>query len=504
MLDTLPLELISFILNGHLTIDQLLICRCISKKFCYVIDNLIGFHSFCIYELYLPWNKIWFSTTNHYVLTRSTLHRVMQMTRKVEQEPKLYHLLATATLSRLKSLYINMGSCLSTRLVDSLNQLICLEQLRMSVFIDEKLDLLVLSLPHLKILDCWVGSKMRESQLTLVCPKLDRLRIRYEDTFRHLEIVHPESIVHLQCPVLDRKIKELINLEVLYCQFPKEDAIEDDFLVSLPKLQELHFDSKDAFVKLAEQRRQYNQELDQRKRPQSYQPALYLLGVRLDQLPAYQLRSMSHILWSDRAKLLFSNYSNIARLIPFARQLHYEIFKNEPTPPGWRPSHFAERLVNLNHFLVYDTRDVTHLIDLLSSLRNIINLTFQFTKFGQNIFNSIPFHCPNVLCLRINLSDELTNSLTFWFLLRFEFLHEFHTNHHFDRTHSKVIQRLFKRLQYFCSFNAVSGGNFFEINLDSDTRQFELKNGLHIHHFRTLPELLVCLFSGPLDSCSIA
>lgn len=486
MMDTLPIEVWSFLLKSQLTIDELLICRCVSKKFRYLIDNLIIVQSFCVYEHYLPINKIWFSTADQFVLARGTLHQAMQLHRP--DELKLCFLLSTATLARLKSLYISTSFCLSPRLVASLNQLVALERLRINLLIEERSDL-VLSLPALKILDCWLGSKRenRENALILVCPQLDRLRIRYGDTFGHLEIVHPETVVYLECPRLDRKIKRFINLEILFCQFIKEDAIEDDFLSSLSKLKELHFDSKDAFDKLA------------RLRPQPDRPALYLLGVRLERLPSYELHSMSHILWPDRARLLFSNYTNIAQRLLFVRQLHYEPLKDRPVPAD-----FAGRLVNLNHFLVCDTHNVPHLIELLARLRNIINLTFQFTNFGQNIFNTIPVHCPYVLCLRINSSDHQTNSLNFEFLFRFRFLHEFHTNHQFNRNSVDLIQRLFKRLNFFCSFNGANGGKHFEINFISETKQFVLKSGLHSQQFRTLPETLAMLFSSSLDSCSVA
>lgn len=115
MLATLPVELLSSILRDHLTLDELLACRCVSKKFRYVVKNLISYKSFCVYEQYLPVNKIWFSTDDEFVLRRAGLRQVMRMSldlrnaehpvRRVAQELRLCFLLSTI-LSRVKWLYI--------------------------------------------------------------------------------------------------------------------------------------------------------------------------------------------------------------------------------------------------------------------------------------------------------------------------------------------------------------------------------------------------------------
>lgn len=515
-MDRLPLETLAYLLRSHLTIDELLQCRRVSKRFKFVIENLINYQTFAVYQHRLPINKIWFSTADERVLTNANLNQRMRVNSDFREtsECKLQILLSTM-LGNLRRLYVSTSFPLSASFLNGLERL---ERLKVCISLEEDTHL---ALPNLRILDLRTpeNARWKRVKLVLEAKKLNRLKVKTGELFDSLELRHPDSLVHVESWNFHDKMKEFVNLEYLFLdQLKNADfirqtkGIDEQFLVPFTKLKELHFNGPiEAFEvitrSLAVQR--------ERLEPPAVGPKIYLLGVHLDQLPEHLAQELSKFgdsltcyLWPHQIQLLLSNYPRSARVLPFINYLEYHYLKDKRLPDD-----LASKFVNLKRFDIVSTENPAHLVDLLKQCKNLVYLQANYTSFGREFYNALPRYVPRILTLDISLPHERVKCLNFDFILRFPYLHNFKTNcyHSFkDHTGFKLVKRAFKELKFLSTFDCRAYGSGFQVKAYPDYGKYRLKkqknSNSFVEFFYNLDQIEFLLYgsSERHDSCFIS
>lgn len=477
-MDSLPLETLAFLLRTHLTVDELLQCRRVSKRFKFVIENLISFKTFAIYQHSLPINKIWFSSAGQRVLTQANLNQRMKVNSDFREtcETKLQILLSTM-LANLRCLYV----CTSFSLpADSLDGLEHLERLRVSLSFEGET---LLSLPALQMLDLRTSIGYSEGKLILDAKKLTALRVKSGLMFGHLEFRQPHSITRLESPQFHQKMKAFTSLEYLFLDklnkldvdlLERNDLGDNQFLASFSKLKELHFNNMQGSEVSSNSLEALRAQLA------SGVTKIYLLGVDLNHLSNHLVSELStlenpltSILWTHQIRLLLSNYQNAAPILPFTSQINYCYLKDELIPDD-----FADKFVNLKRFEIANTSDPSHLFGLLKNCKNLVQLVASYTFFEQNFYNSLPNYAPRILMLNISIPHERVKCLNFDFLFGFKYLHNFQTNCScgFDNRHGfKLIKRLFKELKFLSTFDCSAYGKGFLVKAYPDYGKYFLR-----------------------------
>ena len=510
-MNSLPLEMLAFLLKSHLTIDELLQCRRVSKRFKFVIENLINYQTLAVYQHSLPINKIWFSTVGERVLTEDNLNQRMRVNSDFREtgETKIQILLSTM-LGNLRSLYVSTSFPLRAEFLDGLEHL---QRLRVSLSFEGET---LLSLPSLQMFDLRTPEGLSDGKLILVAKKLTKLRVKGSSIFDHLEIRHPESIIYLESPNFCKKINEFApNLEYLLLDELKSITmfesidINDQFLVPFVKLKELHFNNMQIFEAVSRSL------IALRDLAPSQVPLkIYLLGVHLDQLPDHLVSSLStfghprtSILWSHQIRLLLSDYSKSARALPFTMHLSYCYLKGECIPSG-----FTDKFVNLKRFEIAYTDNPSHLFDLLKNCMNLVQLVASYTSFGQDFFNQLSRYAPQILTLEINVPHERVKGLNFDFLIGFQYLHNFQTNCSCgfqNRNGFKLVKQLFEKLSYLRTFDCSAYGKGFQVKAYPDYGKYFLRKyqsgQSFVEFFYNLDQVEFVLYrnSQRNDSCTI-
>lgn len=479
-MESLPFETLAYLLRSHLTIDELLQCRRVSKRFKFVIENLINYKTFAVYQHSLPINKTWFSTVDERVLSDANLNQRMRVNSDFREtsESKLQILFSTM-LGNLRSLYVSTTFPLSVEFLDGLQHL---ERLRVCLSLEEDTHL---ALPNLQILDLRTPESggSNRGKLVLDAKKLTRLRVKSSKLFNHLELRHPDSLVYLESPQFHNKIKAFAaNLEYLFFDQLKNvdilqqaDGIDDQFLVPFTKLKELHFNASIQAFEVISRSLAVLQE-----KPSRDAPKIYLLGVHFDRLPEHLPNesstfgnSLTCYLWPHQIRLLLSNYSRTARVLPFITQLKYCNLKDERIPDD-----FASKFVNLKRFDIADTENPSHLFGLLKHCKNLVHLQANYPSFGQDFYNSLPQFVPQILTLDISVPHERVRCLNFDFIFGFPYLHNFRTNCYCgfqDRTGFKLVKRSFKELKFLRTFDCSAYGSGFKVKVYPDYGKYFLK-----------------------------
>ena len=359
----------------NLSIEDVLNLKLVNKWFCKIINaNVRIKHLVISTHDHVPYNRRWFYTCN----LISPQHLI-----KYDYAVNVYIKLNQPFLSQLKQLYIKICK-ITLETLNSLDRLVHLEMLNCEIKSIAKKN--VLRLPMLESLNLY----FERFKLLIDSPKLKALKFT---SGVDVELVHPESILHLepyyyyQCKGF---LRSCINLQHFYCQdFDSVDLDEFNLIKNLSKLKSIHFDvSRDVFNSLVEEKKRFNKDLK-----------IYFLNLEFDEVPIELSKHIGKCLDQTIAKWYVEYYSKLADHCPFMKVVFYNSLEEFFVQI---PEKFMNRFVNCYRFIVdKNVNDLDQLIRVLGDCKTITDLRLP-SSLGQHFFDSKLYKlCPNIDLLEI-------------------------------------------------------------------------------------------------------
>ena len=478
------MELLSQVLS-ELSVEEIFKKRRVCKFWKLTIDDYMkfNFRSFAAYQNDLPINKTWFSTDER-VLYKQEIKRTMKMSSDFKElsENRLNGYISTIPSNFIKYLYVDAE--LSSEFLQTVNHLTQLERLRFrTAYLDRTV---VLKLSRLQILDLDIGGKRVDQQLILDTERLTNLRVQCTDTLGFLQFNYPLQITYVEAYAFHPEIRQFLNLEYFYCVY-LTDHIDYFSLSFFPQLKELHFNRNGyCLPALISQQREYNRTVK-----------IYYLGVNvsnLDEPIDLNPKSRPHILGEDQVRLMFSNYSNLASRLPFARQLQYSTLRQQLQYSTLRqqiiPEDFHQRLINLVSLSTSGDVDEEHLIEFLERCSNLNRLTISFTN--QRFYFKLPELCPRILYLKILVYDSNTPNISkFDFIHRLKYLHGCYIDLKVrDAGDFRFVKKTYKELKFLKKFEfKLQNCEHVQIVYRFDHDKFKLELINYVNYLDDLEEI---------------
>ena len=449
-------------------VDQLLNCKIVCKKWYSIIHQMIRLNSLVIsrVNVYKFLSEKWFSPNDQIQFLYDYQYKVVSRHSKI-----IRFNMNQPLLSQLKKLFIYYRNIWT----NSINCLSYLEVLMLNYTELISKDDVSLNLPHLR--EFSFRSNGHYHNLTLNCPKLEKLAY-YSSV--NLSIIHPECIKELNTGYNKNFMFELVNCEYLYLEYGHFD---ENILLKLKKLKELHNNSKDFDI--------LNSFLEQKNSLKRTNLKIYYLNLLSDSFSLANLNQI-HTSFVDEKRIDIDtihfygpNYSNLPYKVYFIDTVDYNVIENY----FWaNPNQIARRiiktLVQLNHLILSDQiRDVNQFICVLKDRRylNTVRITAEFMP--QNFFDQI-------LAENCSIIEQLIvhnrNQLNFDFLLKFKELQSFQTGQHLT---SELIFKLFDKFELLESIAFHYAGNEVRIKLD-DRKKFNILLNCVRNVFDNLEDLI--------------
>lgn len=414
-MNELPNEIWLKIFNEVDPIEQIVLCRLVCKKWNRIVNNLRLKVLVISSSSNLP-NSKWWCTYNPI----SCRH----MLKNDQSLGSILLKLSQPLFNSLRSLHIYSISD-KTLLTGFLNRFKQLEQLE--VIYSQLRDIgCVLNLENLRILN--IGDAINDA-IVLNTPRLERIKINLAH-FDKVTFTYPESIRFCEFLRYNDHIKSFINLEYLYVK--NINVLDDDFLLHLKQLKEIHFDGrKEIFYTLKHQKKAYRRN----------DLKLFYFGVHLeDNIPSYDLKNSRHQINKKAIELFGDNYQQLASILPFVHQIDYcdlESYFDDKIPRC-----FIRRFVNLDYLIVTGkVKYANQLAQILSDCLNLKSLAID-SSLDQQFYTNLPAILP---CLEYLIIKNEQKPNFNQFLLNFNNLELIYIRHSLS---VDFVRRIFDKYRY--------------------------------------------------------
>lgn len=434
-MQNLPAELIEHIFD-YLNLEERIRLRNVCKTFKYLIDNLKSNGDYLLIsetDIHLNRDiKTWF--IEEYKPIKQ--HQLYLPAFKIE---RLFTKSYRTVLNKLKNLifYIKHNykgeNKILNRLFSNVNSFQNLEKLHIEKWFNIDYDdyhrNVQLNLPKLTII--YLDSVTLHN-LHLNLPKLTRIVLDCDLDETNLTFQHPETVQFIHLDSYKSVLKELKNLEYLYCS--NMENADDHLLASFVNLKEIHLfrNADDQIVKLIDQKQLLRKE-DLR---------IYLNGVRLDNLEDYRnfVRKKSD---KDIINIYCSGEFDLADSIPSSVTIFYdEIEKNSL----YLSEKLVEKFVRLD--VIYASEKVNNQANLerfISICKRASIIDIFNAYLNQSFFDKLPLIAPNVLHLELVMEFIDTKKCDFEFVLGLKFIEYFRSVKNVPR---QLIKKMLKELKY--------------------------------------------------------
>ena len=441
-MDDLPPEILVKIFK-QLRIDQILKVRQVNKRFNAVINENVRLKSLVI------------APSGHFVLNRKWLD-TKQLVSDISDQlivPELDSillfmdppLLSQPMFTGIKQLYIiskvGISDSVDSSIISSIYQLEHLELINTSILgSEEDVDLSdddlddddldfwpsLLNSTSLKVLN--LESPVSKLDITFNTPRLTRVRILSADD-RGATFNHPESIKHFEILTYQDYIRTFSNLEYLYVR--EIEWLENDFLLKLPLLKEIHLSVGDqAFGQLLKQKQKLGRK----------QLKIYYLGSELTDLP--DELDENHSVAINEYTIGFyetTNLEQFADVLPFIRKLNYSALEYANLNDGALRC-LVKKLVNLNNVVVNQkVKNANLFIDAFTGCNAIEMLDIGSFCFKQGFYDTMIYRLFPTLSFFVIRNHP---NLNYDFLLKFSNLEHVYISH---ESSDELIRKLFNR-----------------------------------------------------------
>lgn len=465
----LPDEILLNIFN-KLSINQIVVSKLVCKRWYFVLNKLRIRNLVISIHANLPNHKYWltYNFVNCTHLIRDAFEKSdRNEVNKLISLESINNKLNQRLFDNLRSLYV-YNIYHKNLFTSYLNKFTHLERLEFiySRLKNEAVSNCTLNLDNLKILhisdainDVFVLNTPRLSNIKLNISNLEKVTFNYPDQVRLFETLRYNDV-----------IKIFSNLEYLFAK--NINDLDDDFLLQLPHLKELHFDSQKRIFHIL----QHQKSLFKRN-----ELKLFYFGLNLENIPNYNLKNTRNQLNDKAVELLGDNYEKIATVLPFVHQIDYcdlESYFNNKIPYC-----FIKRFVNLDYLLVTSkVKDPDQLNSVLKDCNNLKSLTI-CSALDQNFYDTLPSILPYLEYLSITNEQKIH----FEFILNFKILELIYIKQNLSEDLIWKILNRFKDLIYKFAFSYQS------TNMEINNREFKLKIGENqLLSFSSIDEL----FSG--------
>lgn len=409
MLDTIPIELLSMILNRLSTADQIR-CRLVSKKFRFVIENEVKVRRLIVSLNQKVCEGKWYRTYRRFDLNDLINAKHLDF---LQTEPfrKMF--------SKLRMLYVyDFPEILPPCDLDSLNELRELEHLELW-FLRIK-NLSKLTLPNLKV---FCVNEQTSARLIIDTNSLLHLKTVFElDLFT---FNHASSIRSVQCNRLTPGILAFTNLEHLCCYLITQPLVSD-LLPKLVHLKRLQFyDQETVYQSLVEQKRRLNRR----------DLKIFYLGINFEQrngrneeldLSAYNLAFSRYHLNAQNLPIYFDNYHRLDDRLPFVNCVDYSAFEDRFGLLENVPGDFFDRFPIINN--VHVSRRIVEpesFRTFLTGCSSLHSLSLKNSHLEPAFFDRLPSVCSSIGALHIKADlDSFEFVLEFKNLLDLEIISE--------------------------------------------------------------------------------
>ena len=412
----LPPEIIQEILF-NLSIDDLLVCRTVSKLFKDNVDHL-RIDELLVSNLSardLPITLKWPGSN-----AEVNCHRCFSSSFFLHY--KSWPVLLQSILSKLKKLFI--GNSLdfdsnrffeipSDVLYDTFRSFKQLEVLQLNLSDIHSANVQTLSLPNLKILSIFIYKF--KPPLIFDTPKLERLKFSSQLSENKFKFVHTAKVTWLECGSYEYFASIFPNLVHLKCKHICDGELTGqlkEMLFKLPNLKQIHLDGpRSAFYELRRLKRELNVNLK-----------IYYQEIEFDdEIPANH--TGGHIIQSNVMNYV-ENYSKVADELEH-KWIKYNFLEQHF---GNLPAGLAGKFIYLSEFYIDGAiRNQNQLEVFLNELTSFDVLKIRSSKLAQNFYTNLPVYCPLVKVLFIYEEDE-NYKLNFEFVLKMSNLQRFRTN----------------------------------------------------------------------------
>ena len=463
-MDSIPIEVLCKIFI-KLTIDDILNCRNVCKKFSEVVDKFLRLNSLVIARTKSQARK------KSFYLNESL---VDQPYIKINRFNFLDEQLKQSLFCNLKRLYIYDISLIGTSSIDKwdfLNSFQKLEKLKLAHF-NVNVQIAHLELPNLRILellDAFGGLIILDTiKLTkFCCLHSDKLKI---------EFTYPAQIDFCQLHSHKSFVKKFLNLKYYQCE--RLNWIEDDFVKHLPALEEVQMCfGEQAYKSLINQKKQFKRD----------NLTVYFRGIYFENDLPSVLDIFNYNGQDIETLMLFSTYyENLADQIPFIKSLNFNFVDRNFERV---PSDFVSKFIECNCLVVDEletNKKQREFIQFLKKCKTISSIRFKNSYLSQQFFtNFLPKNCR--LLLSISLIEDRQKEidcLNFNFIFKFDYLTEILTNKNLNLD---FLRRISKELRHFefitCHYNQN------QISIQNRTNQKELILRGNLTHFHTFNDL---------------
>lgn len=470
-INDLPPEILAMIFS-FLTVREQFNCIRVCKRFHVIISNS-KLRNLVVAQDSLPVNERWSFTFEQVSIRSSIINLDLGL---IERQ------LRRSVFSSLRSLFISLCnlSYLSASFVDCLNRLELLQRLELPLILLNSRR--TLALANLKIFGL---KQVHGNRLSLRTPKLTSLRLQ-SPCFDLLEIVFGEVLQMLDCVEFNMCINQFVNLEYLFCLSITD--LNEDFLMNLPQLKELHFERDHfTFYSLANQQRLLN-----RAGLKLYYQGVLSRGY-LEQNLNYGSGSLNEENVSTYLNGEIANRLNI-------KYINFNCLEQKQIPDD-----FLKKFVHLTGVWVErKVEDSLKFANFLSDCPNFSFLKLNFSGLPPAFYSVLSTLCASLSHLEIKDQPDLINEISFDFILNFEHLTALATN---KRISIEFVYQTFKELKYFYSFTfrgcypdsaadekgSENRENAEMIKVHCFKQNFEVRMNDEILFFDTLEELYCSL-----------
>lgn len=384
-MDSIPSELLVESFN-YLDLDEIKKLRLVCKKFKSIVDNLLRREDLVISGARVLSSNRW----SHDDKLISHLNWIKDL-----DAPGFKS--SNNLFKTIKHLYIETGfnyetndnilrfqlSNFPSNLLKNINSFQHLETFEIisSNYLGETGELKI-NLPKLKVFNIGL-TKLRTIKLNT--PKLVYLKTK-RLALSKIQVMHPQTIKHLEIDDYDSTVMTFKNLEYLYCY--RFSTLEPELIVKLTKLKQIHFmeDRKllPQFKKLKLKKSDLN---------------VYFYGMNVSRIDPPAKISFSTSLYDKDLMYLVDNCDSLADKLPYFTELPYCKLENKKIN-GYD---FVQDdiLKKFNRLTVLNVQSAVSNRGLLTSLlaccKNLQKLKLSYSAdLSAKFFNNIPDHQPNL------------------------------------------------------------------------------------------------------------
>lgn len=439
----LPVELWTLIFENYLSIQDLVNCRLVCRRW-HSIVKCLNINSLVIYDNHPPkYCEKWFGTNNE--IDRIHSFKII----KNYESPTIN--LDKTIFSKTKKLCFYFAR-IKIQIHTLINSFKCLEQLELVEFDNLGTTKCDLILPNLQILN--FDNSFFEHKTNFCFPKLTNLRIinsRYPYQVNRIEIRYPESIVEFICKKFNNdQVKKMKNLQSFYCG--KMNQVDDDLLAVLTKLETIYFTGeKNVLNNLIRQKKLYKRN----DLKLLYGGINMKMKDLIDFTSIHRLDNKDLKMDQNCIEFISKNYGMVAETLPFLCEIYYDSLENSFDSI---PSDLGLRLTDLHtvHIvkLVKHPDQPNRFLASLKSLGKIKNLDIKNSSLNQEFFDQLPHSLPYLRSLAISEKTDFD----FNFIFKFKCLEVFRCDQELDLDFVKKVLQHFK-----CGYISVG----FKLNTQS-------------------------------------